>query len=108
MPGDGDSSAPIRRLSALVVDGSKPAIVRATALSLLPQFTANVTPEMIKAYLAGVGDADPLVRAAAVDALAPFAPEETAVGRRRPCLPIPCAPYAFPPRGCSRPSRQQC
>jgi Flp pilus assembly protein TadD len=63
-------------LSDLVLDGGKPAIVRATALSLLPQFTANVTPEMIKAYLAGVGDADPLVRTAAVDALAPFAPEE--------------------------------
>ena len=55
-------------LNALIVDGSKPAIVRATALSLLPQFTANVTREMINAYLAGVGDADPLVRAAAVDA----------------------------------------
>jgi len=63
-------------LAALVVDGSKPAIVRATALSLLPQFTANVTPEMIKAYLAGVSDTDPLVRTAAVDALAPFAPEQ--------------------------------
>jgi len=63
-------------LSALVVDSTKPAIVRATALSLLPQFTANVTPEMIKAYLAGVNDADPLIRTAAVDALEPFAPEE--------------------------------
>ncbi len=63
-------------LNALIVDGSEPAIVRATALSLLPQFTANVTREMINAYLAGVGDADPLVRAAAVDAFAPFAPEE--------------------------------
>jgi len=64
-------------LSTLVVDSSKPAIVRATALSLLPQFTANLTPDMIKAYLAGVSDADPLVRAATVDALEPFAPEET-------------------------------
>ena len=65
-----------RDLSALAVDSTKPAIVRATALSLLPQFTANVTPEMIKAYLSGVNDADPLVRTAAVDALEPFAPEE--------------------------------
>ncbi len=63
-------------LNALIVDGAKPAIVRATALSLLPQFTANVTREMINAYLAGIGDADPLVRTAAVDAFAPFAPEE--------------------------------
>ena len=63
-------------LAALVVDTAKPAIVRATALSLLPQFTANVTPEMIKAYLSGANDADPLVRAAAVDALEPFVPQE--------------------------------
>lgn len=63
-------------LNALIVDGTSPAIVRATAFSLLPQFTANVTREMINAYLAGVGDADPLVRAAAVEAFAPFAPEE--------------------------------
>jgi tetratricopeptide (TPR) repeat protein len=64
-------------LSNLVLDSAKPAIVRATALSLLPQYTANLTPEMIKAYLAGVSDGDPLVRAAAVEALEPFAPEET-------------------------------
>jgi Flp pilus assembly protein TadD len=31
---------------------------------------------MIKAYLAGVSDTDPLVRTAAVDALQPFAPEQ--------------------------------
>ena len=64
-------------LSDLVLDGAKPAVVRATALSLLPQYTANLTPEMIKAYLAGVSDGDPLVRTAAVAALEPFAPEET-------------------------------
>ncbi len=64
-------------LSNLVLDGAKPAIVRATALSLLPQYTANLTPEMIKAYLAGVSDGDPMVRTAAVAALEPFAPEET-------------------------------
>ncbi len=63
-------------LSALVLDNAKPAIVRATAISLLPQFTANVTPEMIKAYLLGVNDTDPLVRTAAVDALEPFAPQQ--------------------------------
>src|SRR5262249_50271427 len=60
----------------LALDTTKPAIVRATALSLLPQFSGNVTPEMIKAYLAGVADADPLVRTATVDALEPFAPEQ--------------------------------
>ena len=45
-------------------------------LSLLPQFAANVTPEMIKAYLSAVAMTTPLVRAAAVDALEPFAPAE--------------------------------
>jgi Tfp pilus assembly protein PilF len=63
-------------LSALVLDNDKPAIVRATALSLLPRFAATVTPEVIKAYLAGIGDSDPLLRATAVDALQPFAPEQ--------------------------------
>ena len=63
-------------LSDLALDAAKPAIVRATALSLLPQFSGSVTPEMIKAYLAGVDDADPLVRTATVDALEPFAPQQ--------------------------------
>ncbi len=76
MRGGGQEFGADKDLSDLVLDGAKPAIVRATALSLLPQYTANVTPEMINAYLAGIGDADPLVRDAAVDALGPFAPEE--------------------------------
>src|SRR5262249_50761512 len=63
-------------LAALILDDAKPAIVRATALSLLPQFAANIGPEQIKAYLAGLKADDPLVRMAAVDALSPFAPEQ--------------------------------
>ncbi len=65
-----------RSLAALAVDATKPNIVRATALSLLPQFTAAVTPEMIKAYLSGLEDRDAVVRAAAVEALEPFTPTE--------------------------------
>lgn len=65
-----------RSLAALAVDATKPDIVRATAISLLPQFSAAVTPEMIKAYLSGAADKDAMVRAAAVDALEPFAPTE--------------------------------
>ncbi len=65
-----------RSLAALAVDAAKPGIVRATAISLLPQFAAAVTPEMVKAYLSGAADSDALVRAAAVDALEPFAPAE--------------------------------
>ena len=59
-------------LAALILDGARPGIVRATALSLLPQFAADTGPEQIKAYLGGVQDGDPLVRLAAVDAMEPF------------------------------------
>jgi predicted CXXCH cytochrome family protein len=59
-------------LAALAVDGAQPAMVRATALSLLPQFSADVGPDEIKAYLAGLQDSDPLLRLAAVDAMEPF------------------------------------
>jgi predicted CXXCH cytochrome family protein len=65
-------------LAALILDGQQPGIVRATGLSLLPGFAADIGPDEIKAYLAGVGDGDPLVRMAAIDALAPFAPEQRA------------------------------
>jgi Flp pilus assembly protein TadD len=65
-----------RSLAALAVDTEKPGIVRATAISLLPQFAAAVTPEMVEAYLSGAADKDALVRTAAVDALQPFAPAE--------------------------------
>ncbi len=63
-------------LAKLAIDATKPDIVRATALSLLPQFAAAVTPEMINAYLSGLEDKDALVRAAAVNALEPFTPAE--------------------------------
>ena len=51
---------------------------QATTLSLLPTFTASVTAGMIKAYMSGLGDADPLVRASAIDALEPFGPDQRA------------------------------
>jgi Tfp pilus assembly protein PilF len=63
-------------LAALSVDKGKPAIVRATALSLLPPFGASVTPGIVEAYLAGLKDGDPLVRAAAVGALERLPPDE--------------------------------
>jgi Tfp pilus assembly protein PilF len=65
-----------RSLAALAVDAAKPDIVRATALSLLPQFSDAVTPEMIKAYLSGATDSDAMVRTATIDALEPFTPAE--------------------------------
>jgi predicted CXXCH cytochrome family protein len=63
-------------LARLSMDATQPGIVRASALSLLPQFSADVGPDEIKAYLGGLQDADPLVRAAALEALAPFAPDQ--------------------------------
>jgi tetratricopeptide (TPR) repeat protein len=72
LPGAGQA------LATLAAAADRPAIVRATALSLLPTFTASVTAGMIKAYLRGLGDADPLVRAAAIDALEPFGPDQRA------------------------------
>jgi tetratricopeptide (TPR) repeat protein len=63
-------------LAALSLDQARPGIVRATALSLLPQFSADFGPGEIKAYLSGLQDADPLVRAAALEALAPFPPDQ--------------------------------
>ena len=63
-------------LAALALDSGAPGIARATALSLLPQFAANTGPEQIRAYLAGLQDPDALVRVAAVEALAPFPPEQ--------------------------------
>jgi predicted CXXCH cytochrome family protein len=70
LPGAGEA------LAGLVAAPDRPPIVRATALSLFPTFAASVTPTMIKAYLGGLHDPDPLVRAAAIDALAPFGPEQ--------------------------------
>ncbi len=70
LPGGGEA------LAALAATPAEPGIVRATALSLLPTFAAQVTPAMIKAYMSGLGDPDPLVRAAAIDALQPFGPDQ--------------------------------
>ncbi len=57
-------------LAALVLDGGQPGIARATALSLLPTYAANLGPQQITAYRKGLLDDDPLVRVAAIDALA--------------------------------------
>jgi tetratricopeptide (TPR) repeat protein len=70
VPGTGDA------LAAVATAPDRPPIARATALSLFPTFAASVTPAMIKAYLGGLHDPDPLVRATAIDALAPFGPEQ--------------------------------
>src|SRR5262249_420137 len=72
LPGGGEA------LATLAATRAEPAIVRATALSLLPTFAAQVTPAMIKAYMSGLGDSDPQVRAAAIDALQPFGPDQRA------------------------------
>lgn len=63
-------------LATLSLDAAQPGIVRATALSLLPQFSANFGPDEIKAYLGGLQDPDPLIRTAAVEALSPFPPDQ--------------------------------
>lgn len=70
LPGGGEA------LATLAATPAEPAIVRATALSLLPTFAAQVTPAMIKGYMSGLGDKDPLLRATAIDALEPFGPEQ--------------------------------
>jgi predicted CXXCH cytochrome family protein len=63
-------------LAALATAPDRAPIVRATALSLFPTFAGDVTPTMIKAYLGGLHDPDPLVRVAAIEALSPFGPEQ--------------------------------
>lgn len=65
-------------LAGLSMDATQPGIVRASALSLLPQFSADFGRDEIKAYLAGLQDSDPLVRSAALEALAPFPPDQRA------------------------------
>ena len=59
-------------LTALIQDLSKPAIVRATALNLLP---AYLTPAAMPAVQTALGDRDPLVRRQAVRALEPLSPQ---------------------------------
>ncbi len=63
-------------LAKLIQDKQQPAIVRATALSLLPGFPADIGPEQIKAYHDALRDSDPLLRMAAIDALTPFTPDQ--------------------------------
>ena len=60
-------------LVSLIADSAKPAIARATALSLLQ---AYLTSGSIPAVRSGLEDSDALVRAAATHALEPFSPQE--------------------------------
>lgn len=60
-------------LIALVLDPTKPAIARATALTLLPSY---LTPSSLPALQASLSDQDALVRRAAVGALEPLIPQE--------------------------------
>ena len=75
---------------------AEPGIVRATALSLLPSFAADFGPDEIKAYLGGLKDGDPLLRLAAVEALAPFRPT-SGWWRLRRCSTTRSWRYALPP-----------
>jgi Flp pilus assembly protein TadD len=60
-------------LAALITDTSKPAIARATALSLVPQYLSSIS---LPAVQAGLADSDALVRIAAVGALWPLSVRE--------------------------------
>jgi Flp pilus assembly protein TadD len=60
-------------LTSLITDSSKPAIARATALSLVPQY---LTPASFPAVQASLADSDALVRLAALRALAPLQEKE--------------------------------
>jgi Flp pilus assembly protein TadD len=60
-------------LTALIADSTKPAIARATALTLLPQY---LTPAALPAIQAALGDSDALIRSQAMHALEPLAPQE--------------------------------
>ncbi len=70
------------RLAALVADPGRPAIVRATALAELRPWLG---PTSLPAVAACLHDPDPLVRAAALDALAAV-PEETVAALAGPLL----------------------
>jgi tetratricopeptide (TPR) repeat protein len=61
-----------KELTSLITDSSQPAIARATALTLLPQY---LTPTSLPAVQSGLADEDALVRSAAVRALEPLAPQ---------------------------------
>ena len=60
-------------LTSSAMDSSKPAIARATALSLLPQY---LTPASLPAVQTGLADEDALVRSAALRALESLASQE--------------------------------
>jgi tetratricopeptide (TPR) repeat protein len=60
-------------LASLITDFSKPAIARATALSLLPRY---LSPASLSAVRTSLADGDALVRIAAVRALQPLPQEE--------------------------------
>jgi predicted CXXCH cytochrome family protein len=60
-------------LTRLAGDHATPAIVRATALSLLPEYPGEPT---FRAFASGLADPDPLVRGAAVDGLSFLPPAE--------------------------------
>jgi predicted CXXCH cytochrome family protein len=68
------------QLTRVVTDPTAPAIVRATALSLLARY---MRPDSLRPLEAGLHDRDPLVRRAAVSALTVLEP------RRRPPLGVP-------------------
>jgi len=79
-PHYGDAIAAARRgapgadrlLIAVATDAGLPAIVRATAVSLLPAFAFNLGPAMGAALKAGLADTEDIVRLAAVEAVAGF------------------------------------
>ena len=60
-------------LTSLITDQSKPAIARATALSLFPSY---LTPAGVPIVESALHEADPLVRAQAVAALGPLPAQE--------------------------------
>ncbi|MCQ8102596.1 tetratricopeptide repeat protein [Methylomonas sp. SURF-2] len=68
--GTADATA---RLTALVQDKSLPAIARATAIS---EMAARLTPEQLPVLTQALRDADPLLRAAALEALEQVPPEQ--------------------------------
>jgi tetratricopeptide (TPR) repeat protein len=75
-------------LTRLILGSQEPAIVRGTALSLLPNYAANTGPDQVKAYRSGLQDVDPLLRMAAVDTLA-FLPPDQRVAVIAPLLNDP-------------------
>ena len=74
-----------KELTSLITDSSQPAIARATALTLLPQY---LTPTSLPAVQSGLADEDALVRSAAVRALEPLAPQAR-LGLAAPLLTDP-------------------